>query len=95
MGRGEITVSEALQVALVTGGISLFGSILTIILTSRKQQQEMEKNIAVIQVEMAAMKEDVKAHNQYAQMFSENIPAIKQHMLDVDRRLGDLERRTA
>ena len=88
-------MSEALQVALVTGGISLFGSILTIVLTSRKQQQEMEKNIAVIQVEMASMKEDIKAHNQYAQMFSENIPAIKQHMLDVDRRLGDLERRSA
>ena len=88
-------MSEALQVALVTGGISLFGSILTIVLTSRKQQQEMEKNIAVIQVEMASMKEDIKSHNQYAKMFSENIPAIKQHMLDVDRRLSDLERRSA
>ena len=39
------------------------------------------------------MKEDIKSHNQYAKMFSENVPAIEQHMVDVDRRLGVLESR--
>lgn len=86
-------MSEAVIVALITGGISLFGSILTIVLTSRKQQQEMDKSIAVIKTEMKDMKEDIKSHNRYAQLFSENIPAIKQHMVDVDRRLDGLERR--
>jgi uncharacterized membrane-anchored protein YhcB (DUF1043 family) len=85
-------MSEAVLVALITGGVSLFGSILTIILTSRKQQQEMDKSIAVIKTEMKDMKEDIKNHNRYAQLFSENIPAIKQHMVDVDRRLNGLER---
>ena len=87
-------MSEAVLVALITGGISLFGSILTIVLTSRKQQQEMDKSIAVIKTEMKDMKDDIKSHNRYAQLFSENIPAIKQHMVDVDRRLDGLERRT-
>ena len=87
-------MSEAVLVALITGGISLFGSILTIVLTSRKQQQEMDKSIAVIKTEMKDMKEDIKSHNRYAQLFTENIPAIKQHMVDVDRRLDGLERRT-
>ena len=87
-------MSEAVLVALITGGISLFGSILTIVLTSRKQQQEMDKSIAVIKTEMSVMKEDIRSHNRYAQLFSENIPAIKQHMVDVDRRLDGLERRT-
>jgi len=86
-------VSEAVVVALITGGLSLFGSVLTIILTSRKQQQELDKKIAVMESKMDDMKEDIKAHNRYAQMFSENIPAIKQHMTDVDRRLESLERR--
>ena len=85
-------MSEAVLVALITGGISLFGSILTIVLTSRKQQQEMDKSIAVIKTEMQDMKDDIKSHNRYAQLFSENIPAIKQHMVDVDRRLDGLER---
>lgn len=87
-------MSEAVLVALISGGISLFGSILTIVLTSRKQQQEMDKSIAVIKTEMKDMKEDIKSHNRYAQLFTENIPAIKQHMIDVDRRLDGLERRT-
>lgn len=87
-------MSEAVLVALITGAISLFGSVLTIVLTSRKQQQEMDKSIAVIKTEMKDMKEDIKSHNRYAQLFTENIPAIKQHMIDVDRRLDGLERRT-
>lgn len=90
-----ILMSEAIQVALITGGLSLFGSILTIVLTSRKQQHELDKSIAIIQTEMKGMKEDIKSHNRYAQLFSENIPAITQHMKDVDRRLDGLERRSA
>lgn len=88
-------MSDAVLVAIITGGISLLGSVLTIISTSRKQQAELDKAMAVMKTEMTGMKEDIRAHNQYAKMFSENIPAINQHMIDVDRRLGDLERRSA
>lgn len=88
-------MSDAIIVALITGGISLLGSVLAILQTSKKQSIELEKAMAVMQSEMSSMKEDIKSHNRYAQMFSENIPAIKQHMTDVDRRLGDLERSKA
>ena len=88
-------MSDAILVALITGGISLLGSVLTIISTSRKQQAELDKAMGVMQAEMSAMKEDVKSHNQYAKLFSENIPAIKTHMEDVDRRLDNIERRSA
>jgi uncharacterized membrane-anchored protein YhcB (DUF1043 family) len=88
-----VKLSDAIMVALITGGISLFGSILTIVLTNRKQQQDLDRKIAVIETKMDDIKEDVRAHNKYAQMFSENVPAIKQHMIDVDRRLDNIERR--
>ena len=88
-------MTEAIQVALITGGLSLLGTVITIILTSRKQQAEMDKQIAVINTQMASMRDDIRSHNRYAQMFSENIPAIKQHMEDVDRRLDNMERRPA
>ena len=55
----------------------------------------MDKKIAVIETKMDRMKEDIAAHNRYAQMFSENIPAIRQHMTDTDRRLDNIERRLA
>lgn len=86
-------MSDAVLVALITGGISLIGTIITVVSTSRKQQMETDKKLAVMQAAMETMKEDIKSHNGYARMFSENIPAIKQHMEDVDRRIGDLERR--
>lgn len=86
-------MSDAIIVALITGGISLFGSVLAIVSTSRKQTAELDKAMAVMKSEMSSMKEDIKSHNRYAQMFSENIPAIKTHMEDVDRRLNNLERR--
>ena len=88
-------MSDAIVVALITGGISLLGSVLAIISTSRKQTANMDKAMAVMQSEMKTMKEDIKSHNRYAQMFSENIPAIKQHMTDVDRRLEAIERNKA
>lgn len=86
-------MSDAIIVALITGGISLFGSVLAIISTSRKQQAELDKAIAVIEAKMTIMAGDIQSHNQYAKMFSENIPAVKQHLQDVDRRLDGIERR--
>lgn len=79
---------------VISSGVSLIISILTIVSQGKKQAADMDKKIAVIETKMDVMKEDIQSHNQYAKMFSENIPAIKQHMQDVDRRLGDLERRT-
>jgi uncharacterized membrane-anchored protein YhcB (DUF1043 family) len=87
-------LSEAILIALITGAFSLAGSIIAIVSTTRKQAADMDKKLAVMEAKMDDMKEDIKSHNNYAQMFSENIPAIKQHMTDVDRRLGELERRT-
>jgi len=84
-------LSEAIIVAIITGSFTLVGSIIAIVTTTRKQANEMDKKLAVMESKMDDMKEDIKSHNQYAKMFSENIPAIKQHMVDVDRRLGILE----
>jgi len=88
-------LSDAIIVALITGGISLFGTVLTIVLTNRNQQQKIDNKITAIETKMENMQEDIHSHNRYAQMFSENIPAIKQHMSDIDRRLDNIERRTA
>lgn len=88
-------MSDAILAALITGGISLFGTVLTIVLTNRTQQQKIDNKITAIEAKMENMQEDIHSHNRYAQMFSENIPAIKQHMSDIDRRLDNIERRTA
>lgn len=80
---------------VISSAASVLISILTIISQSRKQTADMDKKLAVVETKMDDMKEDIHAHNKYAQMFSENIPVIKTHMEDVDRRLNNLERRSA
>lgn len=80
---------------VISSGVSLLISILTIISQNRKTQYEMKESLSLVKADMARMQEDIKTHNQYAKMFSENIPAIKQHMVDVDRRLDVMERRGA
>ena len=78
---------------VISSGVSLLISILTIISQGNRQQNELDKAMAVMRSEMSTMKEDIRTHNQYAQMFSENIPAINQHIKDMDRRLDGIERR--
>ena len=78
---------------VISSGVSLLISILTIINQNKKQATEMDKKIAVIETKMDIMQGDIRSHNEYAKMFSENIPAIKTHMEDVDRRLDRIEGR--
>lgn len=78
---------------IISSGVSLLISILTIINQNKKQATEMDKKIAVIETKMDIMQGDIRSHNEYAKMFSENIPAIKTHMEDVDRRLDRIEGR--
>lgn len=85
--------SATIIAVIISSGVSLLISILTIISQGRKQSSELEKQIAVMDTKMDSMKEDIKNHNQYAKMFSESVPAIKQHMEDTDRRLDSIERR--
>ena len=80
---------------VISSGVSLLISILTIINQNKKQATEMDKKIAVIETKMDIMQGDIRTHNEYAKMFSENIPAIKTHMEDVDRRLDRIEGRMA
>lgn len=91
-----ITQTAATIIAvIISSGVSLLISIITIISQGRKQTHDMDTKIAIIETKMDVMQGDIRSHNEYAKMFSENIPAIKQHMADVDRRLDMMERRTA
>ncbi len=87
--------SATIIAVVISSGVSLLISILTIVSQGNKQRNEMDTKIAVLETKMDVIKADVQSHNNYAQMFSENIPAIKQHMQDIDRRLDVMERRSA
>ena len=37
------------------------------------------------------MKEDIRSHNNYAKLFNENIPLIKEKLSVSNKRIGDIE----
>ena len=93
-------MSEAVVVALITGGLALIG----VWLTNRKstadlfakldKQSELsdaklDKEIAVVKTEISALSEEVRKHN----AFAERIPALEEKAKAADRRLTDLEHR--
>jgi len=88
-------VNPTVIATIISSAGTLLGTIITVIVALHNQAKKTETQIEVLNTEMKGMKEDIKSHNKYAQMFSENIPAIKQHMIDVDRRLDAIERRSA
>lgn len=92
-------MNQTVLVALISGAFSLMCGVLTLIgvfvsakSTQDKVSSEMDKKIAVIDTKMTAMKDDIKAHNNYAKMYAETMPAVKQHLTDIDRRLSNLEK---
>lgn len=88
-------MNPTIVATIISSGLTLIGTIITVVVSLQNQAKKTETQIAVIETKMEDMKEDIKTHNQYAKMFSENIPAINQHMTDVDRRLEAIERKTA
>lgn len=82
-------MSEAIIVAIITGLISLSGTVLTIWATTKKQNQEFNVNQAVIQTEMRELTREVRAHNDFAR----RVPVLEEQMKVVNHRLDDLERK--
>lgn len=95
-----ILLSEAVIVALITGGLSLIGIIITSVRSNQqlfakldKQSElsdaKLDKEIAVVKTEITTLSEEVRKHNDFA----ERIPALEEKAKAADRRLTDLEHR--
>lgn len=91
-------------IALCALGISTTLSLITIYRSARNTREEMshkldtnqqvaDVRIQNIEKSIAEIKEDVKAHNNYAKLFNENIPVIKERIKVANHRISDLERR--
>ena len=84
-------MSEAIVVALISGGISLIGIILSYKAATTKVQNQLEIQQAVMKTEMSAIKEDVKEHNHYAKLFAESMPVVQEQIKVINHRIEDLE----
>ena len=94
-------MSEAVIVAVVSGGLTLLGTIITVVLSHRQTIATLEKNsevsdekikgrIDVLQADLRTLSNRVDAHNKVV----ERTYALEAHAAAVDAKLDALERKT-
>ena len=82
-------MSEAIAVAVITGGLSLMGVVVTCMATARKTEKNVAVNQAVTETKLDELTREVRLHNDFAH----RIPVIEEQIKVVNHRLADLENR--
>lgn len=80
-------MSEGIVIAIITGVLTLIGTIITVIIGNNKSLAAMDKNQAVTDTKLDALTEEVKRHNNFAQ----RIPVIENQIQNLDTRVSRLE----
>lgn len=80
-------MSEAIIVALITGGMSLAGVIVTCLATAKKNATSMKITQAVTDTKIDELTREVRAHNNFAQ----RMPVVEHEIKVINHRLEDLE----
>jgi len=80
-------MTEAIIVALITGGLSLIGVIITCVVTARKNETAMKVSQAVTDTKIEELTREVRAHNNFAQ----RMPVVEEQIKVINHRLNDLE----
>lgn len=81
-------MSDAVAVALISGGLALLGVIITSINTSRRMSAQLERNQAVMDTKIEELTREVRLHNNFAQ----RIPVIERDIKVINHRIDDLEK---
>ena len=82
-------MSEAIQVAFITGGLSLLGNIITVLMTSSKTREELRISQAVMENKITELTREVREHNGFAR----RMPVIEEQIKTINNRLDAIEAR--
>ena len=80
-------MTESIIVALITGGLSLAGVVVTCLATAHKSEKNAAVAQAVMKTELAELTREVRAHNNFAQ----RMPVVEEQIKVINHRLSDLE----
>lgn len=81
---------EAILTALITGGLSLAGVVITCLATSRRSEKKQEISQAVMQAEISELTREVREHNGFAR----RMPVVEEQIKIINHRITNLERQT-
>ena len=81
-------MTEAIAVALITGGLSLLGVVITCLVTAKKSETAIKISQAVTDTKIQELTREVRLHNHFAQ----RMPVVEEQIKVINHRLTDLER---
>lgn len=80
-------MSEAVLVAVITGGLSLVGVIITGMVTARKNENTMRIAQAITDTKIDELTREVREHNGFAR----RMPVVEEQIRVIHHRLKNLE----
>ena len=80
-------MSEAIVVALITGGLSLIGVVITCVATSKKSEKAAAVAQAVTDTKIDELTREVRSHNNFAR----RMPVVEEQIKVINHRIEDLE----
>ena len=81
-------MGEAVLTALITGGLSLTGVVVTCLATAKKSENAMKISQAVTDTKIDELTREVREHNGFAR----RMPVVEEQIKVINHRLADLER---
>ena len=81
-------MSESIIVAIITGGLSLIGAIVSNNRTAQSMDAKLDKQQAVTKTKLEELTREVRAHNNFAQ----RIPVLEEQIKVTNHRIEDLEK---
>lgn len=81
-------MSEAIIVAIITGGLSLIGVIVSNNRTAQSMDAKLDKQQAVTETKLEELTREVRTHNNFAQ----HVPVLEEQMKVANHRIADLEK---
>ena len=80
-------MSEAIIVALITGGLSLLGIIYSSNKTDQAMGSKLDKQQAVMETKLDSLTREVREHNNFAK----RMPVVEEQIKVINHRIEDLE----
>lgn len=80
-------MSDAILVAIITGGLSLLGIIYSSGKSASKVGAKLDKQQAVIETKLNELTREVREHNNFAR----RVPVVEEQIKVINHRIEDLE----
>lgn len=81
-------MTEAIVVALITGGLALAGTVISVLASFRKTEQSIQSKHAVTEERITELTREVREHNNFAK----RMPVVEEQVKVINHRIKDLEK---